>query len=54
VVDYLRPLQERYAELARDPSEVGRVLELGAEKAEASAEPIMARIRTAVGLLPRG
>jgi tryptophanyl-tRNA synthetase len=54
VVDYLRPLQERYAELARDPSEVGRVLELGAEKAEAIAEPVMARIRTAVGLLPRG
>jgi tryptophanyl-tRNA synthetase len=54
VVDYLRPLQERYAELARDPSEVGRVLGLGAEKAEAIAEPVMARIRTAVGLLPRG
>jgi tryptophanyl-tRNA synthetase len=54
VVEYLRPLQERYNELAGDPSEVGRALELGAEKAEAISEPVMARIRTAVGLLPRG
>ncbi len=53
VVEYLRPLQDRYEELARDPSEVTRVLELGAEKAEAIAEPVMARIRAAVGLLPR-
>jgi tryptophanyl-tRNA synthetase len=54
VVEYLRPLQERYEQLARDPAEVTRLLELGAEKAEAIAEPVMARVRTAVGLLPRG
>ncbi len=54
VVEYLRPLQERYEQLARDPAEVTRLLELGAEKAEAIAEPVMARVRTAVGLLRRG
>lgn len=54
VVEYLRPLQERYEQLARDPAEVTRLLELGAEKAEAIAEPVMARVRAAVGLLPRG
>jgi len=54
VVEYLRPLQGRYEQLARDPAEVTRLLELGAEKAEAIAEPVMARVRAAVGLLPRG
>jgi tryptophanyl-tRNA synthetase len=54
VVEYLQPLQARYEELARDPGEVTRLLALGAEKADAIAEPVMARVRRAVGLLPRG
>jgi tryptophanyl-tRNA synthetase len=54
VVAYLQPLQERYDELARDPGEVTRLLALGADKADAIAEPVMARVRRAAGLLSRG
>jgi tryptophanyl-tRNA synthetase len=53
LVEFLRPLQERYEELARDPGEVSRLLEVGAEKAEAISEPVMVRVRAAGGLLPR-
>jgi tryptophanyl-tRNA synthetase len=54
VVEFVRPLQERYAELERDPAEVARILERGAERAEGIAGPVLARVRNAVGLLPRG
>jgi tryptophanyl-tRNA synthetase len=53
VVEFVRPLQDRYAELERDPAEVSRILEVGAERAEEIAEVVMTRIRTATGLLPR-
>ena len=53
VVEFIRPLQERYAELERDPGEVARILEVGAERAEELAEGVMERVRTATGLLPR-
>ncbi len=39
VVEFLRPVQERYAALDADPAEVDRRLALGAEAAEANAEP---------------
>jgi tryptophanyl-tRNA synthetase len=54
VVEFIRPLQDRYAQLAGDPGEVARILEVGAERAEAIAAPVMERVRNAVGLLPRG
>jgi tryptophanyl-tRNA synthetase len=53
VVEFIRPLQDRYAELEADPAEVARILEVGAERAEAIAEGVMERVRTATGLLPR-
>jgi tryptophanyl-tRNA synthetase len=53
VVEFIRPLQERYAELERDPVEVARILDVGAERAEDLAEGVMERVRTATGLLPR-
>jgi tryptophanyl-tRNA synthetase len=52
VVELLRPIQGRYAELADDPGEVERVLGHGAEQARAIAAPTLARAKTAVGLLP--
>jgi tryptophanyl-tRNA synthetase len=52
VVETLRPLQEAYTTLEADPAEVDRQLALGAEKARAIAEPVLARARAAVGLLP--
>lgn len=53
VVAFLAPLQARYAELAADPAGVDAVLAAGAAKAEAVADQVMARVRDAVGLLPR-
>ncbi|HEY6318284.1 MAG TPA: tryptophan--tRNA ligase [Acidimicrobiia bacterium] len=53
VVTYLAPLQARYAELRDDPSTVDAALATGAEKAEAVASKVIARVRDAAGLLPR-
>jgi tryptophanyl-tRNA synthetase len=53
VVELLRPVQARYAELERDPASVQRALALGAEKAEAMAAKVVERVRAATGLLPR-
>jgi len=52
VVERLRPLRARHAELAADPGEVTRVLAAGAERARAVAEPTLVRAREAMGLLP--
>jgi tryptophanyl-tRNA synthetase len=52
VVETLRPLQEAYTKLEADPAEVDRQLALGADKARAIAEPVLARARGAAGLLP--
>ena len=53
VVEFLRPLQERYAELRADTGYVLGALHKGAEKAQAVAAPTLSRARDAVGLLPR-
>jgi len=53
VVEFLAPLQERYRDLEADPAGVDAVLGEGAAKAEAIADGVMARVRDAVGLLPR-
>jgi tryptophanyl-tRNA synthetase len=53
VVEAVRPVRERYETLAGDPGEVERILARGAERAEAIAAPVMARVRRAAGLLPR-
>lgn len=53
LVEFLRPLRERHAELARDPGEVDRMLAEGADAAEEIATGVLERARTAVGLLPR-
>ena len=53
VVEFLRPLQTRYAELTADPGFVHGVLEKGAAKAEAIASSTYERAADAMGLLPR-
>jgi tryptophanyl-tRNA synthetase len=53
VVDFLRPVQERYAELEADPAEVDRRLAQGALIAEAKAEEVLNRALDAAGLLRR-
>ncbi|HWW52682.1 MAG TPA: tryptophan--tRNA ligase [Acidimicrobiales bacterium] len=53
IVEYLRPVQERYRALEGDPGYVHDVLAKGATKAEAVASVTLARAREAIGLLPR-
>jgi tryptophanyl-tRNA synthetase len=53
VVEFLRPVQERYAELAANPAEVDARLARGAANAGAIAETVLDRASRAIGLLPR-
>ncbi len=53
VVEFVRPLQARYAELEQDPAAVDRIVAAGAARAEEISAPVLARVREAVGLMPR-
>jgi tryptophanyl-tRNA synthetase len=50
VIELLRPLQQRYAELAADPGETARILRQGADKARTMAAATMTRVRDRLGL----
>ena len=52
VVEYLRPVRERYAGLRVDEPELERLLGLGAEKARAIAAATLADVRQAIGVGP--
>lgn len=52
VVELLRPVRERHAELAADPAYVDGVLRRGAERARGMARPLVDRAYRAIGLLP--
>ena len=54
VTALLEPIQQRYAELSADPATVAKILERGAEKAQAVAAATLDRARRNVGLLARG
>ncbi|MFC8957930.1 tryptophan--tRNA ligase [Streptomyces sp. NPDC057101] len=54
VVELLRPVRERHAELAADPGYVDQVLREGAERARGTARPLVDRAYGAIGLLPAG
>jgi len=55
VVEYLAPVQERYAELRPDEAELDRIFGLGAEKAQELAAPVLADVRERMGYgHPRG
>ncbi|MFE2878425.1 tryptophan--tRNA ligase [Streptomyces roseus] len=51
VVELLRPVQQRHAELAADPAAVEKVLREGAGRARALARPVVDRAYRAIGLL---
>jgi tryptophanyl-tRNA synthetase len=51
VVETVRPLQARYAELSADPAETARLLRQGAERARAVASVTCERAFRAIGLL---
>ena len=52
VVETLRPIQERFAELNADPIGTAAILASGALKARSIAGPVLERARTNIGLLP--
>jgi tryptophanyl-tRNA synthetase len=54
VVELLRPIQERHAELSADRGEVARLLEAGAGRAREIAAPTLERAKRAMGLLAPG
>ncbi len=51
VIEALRPIRERYAELASDRAELARLLDRGAERAREIANPVLAEVRERVGLV---
>jgi tryptophanyl-tRNA synthetase len=53
LVETLRPVRERYAEISADPAALDRRLAEGAASAAELAAPTLAAARTAIGLLPR-
>ncbi|NBM19725.1 tryptophan--tRNA ligase [Streptomyces sp. GC420] len=54
VIELLRPVRERHAELSADPGQVDAVLKEGAARARAMARPVVDAAYDAVGLLPAG
>jgi tryptophanyl-tRNA synthetase len=54
VVEHLRPVHERYDALRADEARLERVLAAGAEKARAIAAPVLADVRSAMGVGPNG
>lgn len=51
VIEELRPIQERYTQLMKDPAELDRLLARGAEQARAIAEPKVTRLKQLMGLV---
>lgn len=52
VVEMLRPIQTRFAELEADPAETARLLRIGADKARSIATATLTRAKNNIGLLP--
>jgi len=53
LIDHLAPIQKEMARLLGDPGTLDATLRLGAERAQAIAEPIVAEAERIVGFLPR-
>lgn len=50
VIENLKPLQERFAAIMKDQAALEQILDAGAAKAAALAEPTLAQAKTALGL----
>jgi tryptophanyl-tRNA synthetase len=53
VIESLRPIRERYEQLIADPAELDRILDDGAERARAVAEPKVQEMKYKVGFIVR-
>jgi tryptophanyl-tRNA synthetase len=54
LIEYVRPVQERYRDLMADPGEIARLLRGGADRAQSVASKTLADAYGRVGFLPRG
>ncbi len=54
LVEYVRPVQDRYRELISDPGEISSLLAVGADRAQDVAAKTLATVHDRVGFLPRG
>jgi tryptophanyl-tRNA synthetase len=54
VVDYLAPVREKTLELLGDPTHLGKILSLGAEKAQSVASETVRDVYEKIGLIARG
>jgi tryptophanyl-tRNA synthetase len=54
VVDYLAPVREKTLELLDDPTHLGKILSLGAEKAQSVASETVRDVYEKIGLIARG
>jgi tryptophanyl-tRNA synthetase len=52
VIEHLAPIRERHAALMADTAELDRLMALGASRAKALAEPVLADAKAHMGLLP--
>jgi tryptophanyl-tRNA synthetase len=52
VVEAIRPIRERFAQLTADHGELERLLRIGADAARAVSEPKVLEIKRRIGLLP--
>jgi tryptophanyl-tRNA synthetase len=52
VAAWLAPVRERYLELREDTGAIEEIFRVGAEKAHALAEPVVADVRQAMGVGP--
>jgi len=52
IIDFLRPIQARYAAIAADPAKLMEVLQRGARNARERAERTLSRVYHTVGFLP--
>jgi tryptophanyl-tRNA synthetase len=50
VIEAMRPVQERYAEITADPGYIDSVLKIGADKARPIAARTLARVREKIGI----
>ncbi|NBU16586.1 MAG: hypothetical protein EBS48_06160 [Actinobacteria bacterium] len=53
VISVVEPVRARYGELMADRGELTRLLRIGNDRARAVAAATLARVHSAVGLLPR-
>jgi tryptophanyl-tRNA synthetase len=53
IIEFLRPLQERYQRIASDPEGLAGTLELGAQKAQKVASETLQTVQERIGFVPR-